>query len=152
MPRKFNFDLTLLNLHVDLSSCRKNVDKGEPTDSIRSLRFNIRVQTEDIRRTLGPGYSEDYVQRWKVHVSWLSNIRHKTFVQEALRESTRKHLDYAKTYRMQPENVAKCEQEVNFFLHPSVFLSRFQLCLRSCGLCIRIFFLHQTRMPSVAKI
>ena len=120
MPRKFNFDLTLLNLHVDLSSCRKNVDKGEPTDSIRSMRFNIRVQTENIRRTLGQNYSDDYVRRWKVSAFRLSNIRHKIFVQETLRESTRKHLDYAKTYRMQPENVTRCEQEVIFL---SIFLS-----------------------------
>ena len=61
MPRKFSLNLTLLNLHVDLSSFRQNFDKGEPTDSIRSLPFNIRVQTEDIRRTLGPNYSDDYV-------------------------------------------------------------------------------------------
>ena len=120
MPRKFSFDLTLLNLRVDLSSSRQNVDNGEPTDPIRSLRFNICVQTENIRRTLGQNYSDDYVQRWKVSAFRLSNIRHHIFVQEALRESTRKHLDYAKTYRMQPENVARCEQEVIFF---PIFLS-----------------------------
>ena len=120
MPRKFSFDLTLLNLCVDLSSFRQNVDNGEPTDSIHSLRFNICIQAENIWRTLGQNYSDDYVWRWKVSAFRLSNIRHHIFVQEALRESTRKHLDYAKTYRMQPENVVRCEQEVIFF---PIFLS-----------------------------
>ena len=69
MPRKFLFISNIVKfLRVDLALFRQNIDKGEPTDTVRALRFNIGLQTEDIRKTLGPNCSEDDVRKWKVSV------------------------------------------------------------------------------------
>ena len=70
MPRKFLFISNIVKfLRVDLALFRQNIDKGEPTDTVRALRFNISLQTEDIRKTLGPNCSENYVKKWKVGVA-----------------------------------------------------------------------------------
>ena len=69
MPRKFILISNIVKfLRADLAFFRQNIDKGEPTDTIRALRFNIGLQTEDIRKTLGSNCSEAYVKKWKVSV------------------------------------------------------------------------------------
>ena len=62
--------------------------------------------------------------------SRLSSFWDENSLQQNLRESTPRHLNYAKTYDAQLNNVEKCEQEVCFF-PTHHFLSTFTSCVRN---------------------